>query len=104
MTAMHGAGLYTDEGLRVLLAEDFYIYVLNESDGLIYVYCTEMWPSWLEASPVFDQPPVLAMIPFAHHYTPERLAKSHLSYCEARGTQDQMTFSEWEAEHKGGAA
>lgn len=86
------AAHYVDEGLRVLLAEDSFIYVVNESDDLVYCYESECWPEWSRARTVAE------LIPFAHNYQPSRLAKQHLNYCRARGVEDQMTLSEWENE------
>lgn len=72
---------YTDEGLRVVLAEDWYIYVVRESDGLMFQYVTEMWPEWgdvcercylsLADEPCDTKHTVADLIPYAHEYTPK---------------------------------
>jgi hypothetical protein len=93
---------YTDEGLRVLLAEDYFIYVVRESDGLIFSYITEMWQEWLDLGmneKGEDNGPVSKLIPFAHRYTPRPLAKTCFSFCYSHSTEEQMTLADWEAEH-----
>lgn len=89
---------YTDEGLRVLLAEDWCIYVVNESDSLIYYYNTELWQEWLDYD---DQAPnaIWQMIKHAHKYTPYPMAKMTCDYCEARGNHDHMTIEDWSIDH-----
>ncbi|HLJ26607.1 MAG TPA: hypothetical protein VKY85_07840 [Candidatus Angelobacter sp.] len=97
-TAAPAQPLYTDEGLRVLLAEDWFIYVVNEADGLVWIYNTELWPEWTDdAVPNFEEPPIIAMVPFAHRHQPQRLAKLSCNYCHARGPEDQQTLAEFEA-------
>lgn len=85
---------YVDEGLRVLLAEDWFIYVVREADNLVFVYNTELWYEWLD---VPEGATVAAMIPFAHDHTPSPLAKVDRNYCTARsvGGQDQETLESW---------
>lgn len=73
---------YTDEGLRVVLAEDWFIYVVRESDNLMFQYITEMWLEWGdvcahcylgEQSTCTAKPgghTVADLIPYAHDYTP----------------------------------
>jgi hypothetical protein len=93
---------YTDEGLRVLLAEDYFIYVVRESDGLIFSYVTEMWEEWLNFGTNEkgeDNGPVSKLIPFAHRYTPRPLAKHSFDFCYAHSTEEQMTLADWEADH-----
>jgi len=34
-------------GFRLILAKDWKLYVVNEADGLAYVYDTEQWGEWL---------------------------------------------------------
>jgi len=65
---------HTDEGLRVVLAEDWFIYVVRESDNLMFQYVTECWPEWADVDPAglgcSDHLTVHAMIPFAHKHIP----------------------------------
>lgn len=83
---------YVDEGLRVVLAEDWFIYVVRESDNLMFQYITEIWPEWGDVcvrcylgeqaacSRKADVAPgsesdgghtVADLIPYAHRYTPK---------------------------------
>ncbi len=89
---------YTDEGLRVVLAEDWYIYVVRESDGLMFQYDTELWLEWGEVcercyiqadGPCPQKHTVADLIPLAHDHTPRPLNSDS-------GTQ--LTIQEFNAE------
>ena len=74
-----GEGQYTAPGLRVALAEDWFIYVTDELTEHMWVYNTEMWQEWGEIPNAFGedltkpQPGVDVMIPYAKAHTPQPL-------------------------------
>ena len=63
---------YTTTDLRVVLAEDWFIYTVSITSGLMYFYNTEMWLEWghpnVDTAKEVDQ-----MIPFAIHHLPSPL-------------------------------
>lgn len=85
---------YTAPGLQVVLAEDWFIYVTDETTEHMWVYNTEMWYEWGEIPNAFGedttkpQPTVEAMIPYAKGHTPEPLMDDN---------KKQMTLQEFEA-------
>jgi hypothetical protein len=103
MMPNHEAPPYADEGLRVLLAEDYFIYVVNESDNLIYAYDTERWEEWASINlreALRDEIGTAAMIQFSHRYTPKRVAKIQYGNTWCVDPAHQMTLADW----KGGVA
>ena len=85
---------YVDEGIRVVHVEDWFIYVVRESDQQMFFYNTELWVEWLTTPSRCDHPArftgapnldklgpfpcqcaclVGDMIPHAHNYTPTPL-------------------------------
>ncbi len=66
---------YTKPGERVVLAEDWYIYVVDEKTNLMSSYDTEMWYEWGNIPNAFGedlskpQPTVSVMIPHAKFHS-----------------------------------
>src|SRR5208282_4584357 len=91
-----GETKYTAPGLRVVLAEDWFIYVMDETTEHMWVYNTEMWYEWGEIPNAFGedttkpQPTVDVMIPYAKGHTPEPLMKDD---------GQQLTLQEFENEN-----
>jgi hypothetical protein len=86
---------YTAPGLRVVLAEDWFIYVTDETTEHMWVYNTEMWYEWGEIPNAFGedttkpQPTVEAMIPYAKGHTPKPVMKDN---------GQQLTLQEFQTE------
>jgi len=86
---------YAAPGLRVVLAEDWFIYVTDETTEHMWVYNTEMWYEWGEIPNAFGedttkpQPTVEAMIPYAKGHTPQPVMKDD---------GQQLTLQEFETE------
>jgi hypothetical protein len=95
------ASQYVDIGLRLLLAEDFFLYVLNEANDRVYFYQTELWYEWLEVAehPSDERATVADLIPYAHKYRPSPLAKMECDHCVARTPEEHMTGEDWAACH-----
>lgn len=81
-------GKYVDEGLRVVLADDWFIWVVDESTGLVWNYVTELWPEWLD---VPEGAPITAMIPHAHNYRP----RPELSAAGEHMTLERFLACDW---------
>lgn len=82
--------------LRVFLADDWFLWA-EDSDGRVWMFNTELWPEWLETvDGVPDhggyEPPVLAMIQFAHSHSPRRVRQDG-----PHGDRHHMTREEFDA-------
>jgi hypothetical protein len=91
-------------GLAVFAADDWFLWAVDPA-GLVWQFCTELWPEWLPLAPYLDaflpfwatpapppadldlsEPVVLAMLPFADRYSPEPvmtdLDRHHMTIAE----------------------